>query len=276
MRPKAPDVRRVCVRSPNWVGDVVMATPALRAVREGLPDSHFTLVIRRRVEPIIRGAPWFDEVIVYEPEERWAPREFLRCALRLRDSGHDLGIILPNSFSSALMFRLGGVRHRLGYKRDCRSPLLTDAVARPSEGGRFKPTYMVDYYLALAQRAGLPTGERHMELFYSDEDAARAVEVLVGRGVDPDGELFLLHPGAGYGPSKRWPQEHFARLAEMLQADWGAQVAVIGGPGEIETAQAIRGRSGAEISDLTASGIDLHLLKCVVARSALMVTTDSG
>ncbi len=85
-----------------------------------------------------------------------------------------------------------------------------------------------------------------------------------------------MHPGAGYGPSKRWPNERYARLAEMLQSEHGAQVALVAGPVERENVAEIIAKSQARIADLTSCGIDLHLLKCVVALSRLLVTTDSG
>ncbi len=146
---------RVCIRAPNWVGDVVMATPAFRAVRRSLPEAHVTLVVRQNVEPVVREAPWFDEVLSYSAARGRRLRGFLRVAGRLRSEEHDLGLLLPNSFSSALMLRLAGVDRRVGYRRDGRSILLTDAVPRLSEGGRFKPIYMVDYYLGLCRAAGI-------------------------------------------------------------------------------------------------------------------------
>ncbi len=132
---------RVCIRAPNWVGDVAMATPAFRAVRTALPRARVTLVVRSSVEPVLRGAPWFDETLVYRPNGR-AVREFVRCARRLRRPRHDLGILLPNSFSSALMLRLAGVRRRVGYQRDKRSFLLTDASRAPARtAASSRPTW---------------------------------------------------------------------------------------------------------------------------------------
>jgi len=266
---------RVCIRAPNWVGDVVMATPAFRAVRHALPRARVTLVVQASVEPVLRGAPWFDETIVYRPDGV-AAGEFLRCVGRLRWPRQQIGLVLPNSFSSALMFRLAGVRRRVGYVRDMRGFLLTDAVPRSGEDGRFKPTYMVDYYLALCRQIGLTAAGRQMELPYSDSDMARARALLSGQGLELDAPLFLMHPGAGYGPSKRWPNDSFARLAETLHSEFGAQVALIAGPAEKENVAAIIARSQARVADLTCCGIDLHLLKCVVALSNLLVTTDSG
>jgi heptosyltransferase-2 len=271
----ADSLHCICIRAPNWVGDVVMATPTFRAVRGHFPHAHITAIVRRHVEPVLRGGPWFDEKLIYGPRPGRTVWEFVRCAARLRRGGYELGLVLPNSFSSALMLRMGGVRRRIGYARDCRSFLLTDAAPRPSENGRFKPTYMVDCYLALCERLGVQATDRHTELPFTEEDAAGANRILAGQGA-PGAGLFLLHPGAGFGPSKRWPSERFSRLAELLEREFGACIAIIGGKDERSTVAEIVTGSRARIVDLTQCGIDLHLLKCVVARSKLLVTTDSG
>jgi len=267
---------RICVRAPNWVGDTVMATPALRALRQRFTGAHITVVARSSVAPVLRGAPWFDDVIVYEAKARPPYREFLQCAGRLRKGDYQLGLVLPNSFSSALMFRLGGVKQRIGYARDGRSFLLTDAVPRPMTNGRFRPTYMVDYYLALCERLGVDTVERETQLPFSATDRLRADDIMKARGLEPERLLFLMHPGGAYGPSKHWPPARFSRLAELLQSQHGAQVAIIGGPDSDVISQEIVRGSSARNANLVGSEIDLHLLKCVVARSSLLVSTDSG
>jgi heptosyltransferase-2 len=269
-------LRRVCIRAPNWVGDVVMATPAFRAIRQHLPGAQITLVIRERVAPVVRGVPWFDQTVLYGAAGSRVAGAFLRTAGALRRQGHELGFVLPNSFSSALMFRLGRVARRVGYARDIRSFLLTDALPRPSENGRFRPTYMVDYYLGLCEAVGVRPAGRATELTFTGEEMEGAKQLLRAQDVAADEKLFLMHPGAGFGPSKRWPSERFSRLAELLQGQYGARVALIGGPAERETSAAIRQGSRARIADLSAAGLDLHALKCVVALSSLLVTTDSG
>ncbi len=269
-------VQRLCVRIPNWVGDVVMATPALRALRAHFSHAHIAAVVRDGVEPVLRKGNWFDESIVYHPGMIGGASEFLRCAARLHRGSYELGFVLPNSFSSALMFRLGGVGRRVGYARDWRSFLLTDAVPRPAENGRFKPTYMVDYYLGLCERLGITDRGREMELPFDDADMEAANAILLSCGVEPDRGLVLLHPGAGFGPSKRWPEARFSELAEMLQEEYGGHVALIGGADEQRTIDGVMAGSAVPIVDLSDCGVDLHLLKCVVARSRLLVTTDSG
>jgi heptosyltransferase-2 len=253
-----------------------MATPTFRAIRRHLPRAEIMLVIRRAVAAVVHGAPWFDRTVSYAPEDGWAPREFLRCVGEVRRGRHELGVVLPNSFSSALMFYLGRVSRRIGYARDSRSALLTNAVPRPVESGRFKPTYMVDYYLALCEQLGIAAERRETELLFSDADAAHADRIMGAHGIEAGRPLFLIHAGAGFGPSKHWPPEHFSRLAEMLQERYAAQIALVGSPRDEQTAAAIIGRAHARIVDLSRSQIDLHLLKCVVSRSGLLVTTDSG
>ncbi len=153
--------KKILVRAPNWVGDVVMATSAFRCIRGNFADSHITLLIKRNLRGIIEGSPWFDEVIEPEPKAGKSkngflfPRkvfsgntkEYLGLINKIRTARFDLGFLFPNSFSSALMVWLGGVKRRVGYKRDVRSFLLTDGIERSSEKGEFLPIYMGDYCL---------------------------------------------------------------------------------------------------------------------------------
>ncbi len=269
-------LQRICVRAPNWVGDAVMATPTLRALRAHFPSARITLIAPRGVALVLQGAPWFDDLLRCRAGELGPARDFLRCARELRGRGCELGFALPSSFSSALMLWMARVPRRVGYARDLRSALLTDAVPRPSDGGRFVPTYMVDFYLRLCQEVGIVAQDRRTELFFSPEDAAQADRILQARGIQPGEPLVLLHPGASFGPSKRWPAGSFGALADLLARDRQARIAIIGSPAERGASAEIVAGAGALVTDLTDCGIDLHLLKCVVARTSLLVTTDSG
>ena len=269
----------ICIRAPNWVGDAVMATPTLRCVRAQFPSARIVLVVREGISPILRGAPWFDHWVVLRERRRgraFAAGGFLRAVVRITREHAGLGFVLPNSFSSAFMFYLAGVRRRVGYVRDARAFTLTDPLLRPSVDGRFSPVYMVDYYLALCEKLGLEPQSRRTELPFSGQDAETADALLLEAGIDATRPLFLLHPGAAFGPSKLWPEDRFAALAENLVAEFGAQVACIGAPHDSALIRGIARKSRAALTDLSACGIDLHLLKCVVGRSRLLVTTDSG
>jgi heptosyltransferase-2 len=272
--------RSICIRAPNWVGDVVMATPAFRAVRTRCPQARITLVVRSGVAAVLKGAPWFDEWLVYRERPPFSPArpvEFLRCIRALRSIHADLGIVLPNSFSSALMFAMAGVKRRVGYVRDCRRLLLTDALQRPSHpNGSFRPIYMGDYYLALCRKAGIEADGKHTELYFSHDDMAAAKAILLRANIDLTSPLFLLHPHAAYGPSKLWREDRFAALADMLTGEFGGQAACIGAPSASAAVARINAASKRGVKDLTNCGLDLHLLKCAVKLARLLVTTDSG
>ncbi|MBS3764708.1 MAG: glycosyltransferase family 9 protein, partial [Planctomycetes bacterium] len=183
-----------------------MATPTFRALARSFPDSCLVLVIRASVAAILRGSSWFEHIITYERDTD-RPFEtifnFLRCSRTLHEYSPQLGILLPNSFSSALMFRLAGIERRTGYQREGRSFLLTDAVNRPTNAkGNFQPSYMVDYYLRLCEQLEISVDNTTPELPYTEHDRETARLKLRHAGIDPGAPLFLFHPAAGYGPAK--------------------------------------------------------------------------
>ena len=255
---------------------MVMATPALRCLRTSYPRAHIALVLRRYVREIVAGAPWFDEVIEAErADETLGTLSCARLVQRIRAERFDLAVLLPNSFRSALVAALAGVRSRVGYVRDARGVLLTHLVPRPSDLGRFRPTYMGDFYLGLCQRIGCQIGNRSPQVFTSAADDVTARELLVQRGAELRGPLVLLCPGASFGSSKHWPAARFARVADMLVAHMGASIAITGGKSEAAMASEVRAAMQSSAVDLTDLG-KLSLLKSVVKLADLMVTVDSG
>ena len=281
--------RKILVRAPNWVGDVVMATPAFRCIRENFPNSHITLLIKRNLRGIIDGSPWFDEVIELEPKAGKGKngfafpgkvcggntKEYVGLIRKIRRERYDLGFLFPNSFSSALMLWLGGVRRRIGYCRDARYLLLTDGIARPSEDGKFLPTYMGDYYLKLCSQLGCEITSGRPELFISEECEEKAKELL--KKYDIDGKPFILmNPGASYGSSKLWTAEGFARTADLLQETYDYDIVLTCGPGETGLADEIEKHSKSGLINLSRASISLDVFKVIVKRCMLLIALDSG
>lgn len=267
---------KIAVVLPNHLGDVVMATPALRALRRGRPDAEITGVVRATLLGVLRGAPFIDRFVahrIYERRGKLAQlRERLRVASELR--GSDVALVLPNSFASALLAFASRARVRVGYARRARSLLLTDPVPAPRVNGRFVPLAMERYYLDLARRLGAPDLGTQIELFLEPEaerecDARFAAAGVGGR------PLVCLAPGAGFGPSKLWPLEYVAEVARALRAD-GADVALVHGPGEGALADEIRTRAGVGIAMLGGDSMSLSLLKSVLARAQLLICNDAG
>src|SRR5579859_2937090 len=154
----------IAVFLPNWVGDAVMATPALRALRTHFDYARMIGVMKPYVADVFEGGDWFDDIIPANGGP-WS-QGVLAVAWRLRRCEIETAVLLTNTFRSALMARLGGCRRRVGYARYGRSPLLTDAVPPlHDELGRLKPSPALDAYNRLVERAGCPRPTRLLELF---------------------------------------------------------------------------------------------------------------
>jgi heptosyltransferase-2 len=282
--------RKILVRAPNWVGDVVMATPSFRCIRENFEDSHITLLIKKNLSGIISDSPWFDEVIELEPLRkkdtyRFLPlpqklfngsiKRYLSLIRRLRQERFDLGILFPNSFSSAFTVWLSGVKKRVGYSRDIRSLLLTDSIDRLSENGRFRPTYMADYYLRLCTQIGCKVNSKELELFITGASEDVTNKLFKKYNIDKK-PFILINPGASYGSSKCWTAEGFARTADMLTDIIDCKIVLTCGPGETRLADEIEKFSKKNLINLSKESISLDILKVLVKRCTLLLTVDSG
>src|SRR3989442_202695 len=151
-----PEAEKILVVMPNWVGDAVMATPTLRAIRELYPTSHISYLLRRYVKPIFTGLPWADQLITYRTGKTKAKagKGVFDLAARLRAGKFDLAILLPNSFKSALMCKMAGIERVVGYERDGRGFLLTDKLVPMKDKGKFVPTPAVRSYMGIAHYLG--------------------------------------------------------------------------------------------------------------------------
>jgi heptosyltransferase-2 len=284
-RDLSPDsVRRVLIVMPSWLGDTVMATPTLRALRRLYPQAEIAACIRRNLTPIVTDTPWLDRIITFRPRGTPGPagraRSAALCCLsrRLRAGRFDLVVLLPNSFRTALLARLASIPRRIGYAREGRGVLLTDRLHPPRHNGRLTPVSTRDYYLAIAQRLGAVNPSPAMQLFTRPGDDARADELLRRAGYDPAGPrpLVLLNPGANYGDAKMWPAERFAALADRCVTELDAIVAISGAPNERAILALVNGAAKHPLLDLPELGVDLRLLKSVVKRARVMVTNDTG
>ncbi|MFQ5753022.1 MAG: lipopolysaccharide heptosyltransferase II [bacterium] len=281
--------KKILVRAPNWVGDVVMATPAFRCIRENFSDSQITLLIKKNLRGIIDGSPWFDEIVELEPRVRKSKKGLLPSLKafcrnmnessgliqKLRQGNYELGFLFPNSFSSAFMIWLGGVERRIGYKRDARSVLLTDGIERLMENGKFRPTYMGNYYLKLCTQLGCKIGSKKLELFVSRECDARADALLKKYNIDKK-PFILINPGASYGSSKCWTAEGFARTSDLLREASDCEIALVCGPGETKLVNDIESISKKSLINLSKESVPLDDLKALVKKCILLLTVYSG
>jgi len=283
----SPPLRLVVVM-PNWLGDAVMATPALRVMRDRLTGAFIGALVRPGVDQLLAGTDFFDEVHV---DDRAGPMGPKRAAAKLRFRRYDAALLLTNSFSTALVARLAGVRRRIGYVRDGRSALLTERIEPPRRGDAppfcqsnhrrraWAPTPQCELYLALAkhllQDDSIKPG--HLELAITEQERVEADRLLTRAGLESgETNIAALNPGASV-EAKRWPAERFACLAKWLSEERRMRVVIVGAPGERKLADRIVREADlpAEAS-LPSIGLTIGSLKATLARARLVVSNDSG
>ena len=271
------EAEHIVVRAPNWVGDIVLATPFYRALRQARPEAHIYLQAQMGTLGILADAPWFDDVLPLPArKELKRPASFWRAAAALREGRFDTGYLLTNSLSSAAIFRLGGVRRRIGYNCDGRGWLLTDRlpVPRPAVKGGVVP--IKEYYLHLARAAGLAVTDTRVELFVGAEDRAFAEAYYRERDVANDDFVVGMNPGAAYGAAKCWRADYYARTADHFIGERGARVVLFSGPGEERIIEEIAGLMAGEPLTVIGAGVTLRNLKGLIARCDLFLGNDSG
>lgn len=267
--------KNILVRGPNWAGDVVMATPGLRALRAAFPQARITVQLRPGLEALLAGAPWCDAVTSVRSYHKGA-RAMLAEARSLRAQNFDLGICLPDSFSSALLMRLAGIPERVGYARGGRGCLLTQKVVAPPTAAQGRVMLARELHvLGLIEALGAPRRGTQLELFTTPVEEAEAERALVEQGVGAAQRIVVFAPGAAYGPSKIWPPEYFAKLGDELVRRTDVSVVLVGSPGERALAEAIVSKMGARAANLVGA-VSLGAVKAVLKRAALMVCNDAG
>lgn len=275
-------MHRIAIFLPNWVGDAVMATPAVRALRRHFAGAEVVGVMKPYVAGALEGGDWFDRVLLAHGGP-WS-QGVAATAWKLRRLGLNLAVLFPNSFRAALTARLGGARRVVGYARYGRSPMLTDALA-PQRGpdGKLRVSPALDAYNRLAEHVGCDPPGHDLELFTTPADEAACDEAWRRADMWEYPEVVCLNPGAAFGAAKFWPPDYFAALARTLATQRGCGVLVLCGPAERRQAQYIAAqaahpavRSLADIEGEGGPGLSLGLTKACVRRADLLITTDSG
>ena len=276
--------KEVMVTIPNWVGDAVMAQPALRELRRVFYKSRITLLARPAVAGLYEGEDVADEVILIEGRSA----AFARDALLLRKKRFDLAVLLPNSFGAALLARAAGVRRVTGYPTDRRGLLLTDAVPFDSD---YKTRHQVYYYLKVASHLAAsesgndgvnPAAAAQTRLASPEprlvvsEDQKRAARImLASRGVGAGRPILALNPGATNSRAKRWLPERFAEVADRLVNRDSYQTIIVGAPGDIEAAMDTKKRMTSPSLSL-AGRTTITELKRLLACCSLVISNDTG
>ncbi len=269
--------QKILIRCPNWVGDLVMATPAIKAIRGRFERSHVVLLVKPYGKKVIEHFPYCDEILEYDDRERdQGMRGILSWAMRLRRKHFDLAVIFPNSFSSALIAFLAGIERRVGYSRDGRGWMLTDPIKPVRRGSKIVPVPMVEYYLRITDWLECPRLALAPELFVSAATQQKAQDVLKGCGLNGRRMTIVMIPGAAYGSSKCWKPAYFAQVADHLIEVYGCDLVIVPGPEEIQIARDIEARMVKGPIVLADPIVPLDILMAIIQSSSLVITNDTG
>lgn len=271
------EVSKILVFVPNWVGDVVMATPCLRAIRRHFGRARIVHLCRPYVTDVLDGTTFADEVVLWPSPAVSGPGQIAgagRLVHLLRPQRFDLAILLTNSFRSALMARLIGAPRRVGYARDARSWLLTDRLVPKRAHGDYTPVPAVDYYNELARHVGCEDIEDHLELATTAADRD-AIDSRLNQ-LDVNRPLVVLNPGANFGSAKCWPPEYFASISDSLVARYDARVVASAVPKEREIADRLAAAARRPIDIFMDPPLGLGPLKELIRRANLLITNDTG
>ncbi|MFA7424394.1 MAG: lipopolysaccharide heptosyltransferase II [Desulfosarcinaceae bacterium] len=275
MKPMIPTgrIRRLLVRSTNWIGDAVMTTPAIRSIRRNFPGARVTLLAKPWVVPVFAHSAHVDEFLVYDVHGRhgglagrW------RLVNDIRRKRFDAAILLQNAFEAALITAAAGIPVRIGFDTDGRRLLLTHPVRRPPG---IKQRHQTDYYLQILRGAGLVTGDSRLELVLAETDRQHAARRLADEGIDPTLPLVGLNPSATFGPAKQWPEDRYAALGDWIADRYGAQILIFGGPGDESLGQRIADAMRCRPLNL-AGRTELAEAMALIGSLDLFITNDSG
>ena len=278
-------MKRLVILSPNWLGDAVMALPAIADLRRAAPDAAITVAARSAIAPLFRLVPDVNDTIVLsKPAAIHDVGRWRALGAELAGGEFDTALLFPNSMHAALVVSRAGIPERWGYRTGWRGSLLTRAIQRTSG------LHQVESYQQLVHALGFPNGPVEPRVHVPQDARDAAARLLMEDGWDGHTPLVALAPGAAYGGAKRWPPASFAELAAALAAD-GVRSVMVGSAADAATAEEVARsfrlrvasadrRSQAEAVEGLLRNIvgrtDLPSLAGIMTHCRALVTNDSG
>jgi len=265
--------QNIIVRLPNWLGDVVMATPVLADLRHHWPQAKITAMCQGNTGTLVQEDPHLDEILNFKRPSGWIHREVHGDIIQpLRQGHYDLGILLTHSLSSAWWFWRGNIQERVGYATNGRSWLLNVPVPVP-------PTrdtqHLVVTYKMLLEPLGIPLSFTPPKLYLNADEQAQAQDFLRHYHVHLNDLIIGINPGAAYGSAKCWPPERFRDLVLQLLNNPRIKVLFFGDKNTTSLIQNICVGMPERVVNL-AGKTSLRELMALIQVCDLLLTNDSG
>ncbi|MHC5076370.1 MAG: lipopolysaccharide heptosyltransferase II [Planctomycetota bacterium] len=262
----------ILVWLPSPLGDVVLCTPALRAIRESFRTSRISFFAKNIVRNVLIPCNFNDEWI-----EQTSGNPFSIAAM-LKEQKFDKAILFKNSFASAMAVFLAQIPVRIGYTREGRDFLLNEKLHPPkTDNGKLKPFSMIDYYLAIASWLGADVTNRNIGLDFLAEDKESVFQKLPETKVT-NGPIVIMVPGGAFGPSKCWPNDRFSKTADWLVSNYNAKIIISVAPmqAEIKIAEEISKQSSSTLINTAERSLTIGQLKALYSMADLVICNDTG
>jgi lipopolysaccharide heptosyltransferase II len=263
----------ILIRTPNHLGDCIMAIPMIAETREAYPGARVTLLTPMYLADLFKGNPALDEIIGIPADAVHGLISVKRIVDLLSGHNFDIGYVLPPSFGAAASFKLSGVKERIGYIADGRRLLLSKPLALPTPLNSEHRSQL--YFNLLRRGAGVELDYYAPKLFLNDEDIDTAAGILAGYGIS-EGERYVTLAVQAVAESRRWGAANYLLLAEDLTRVYNAKIVVVGGSDDVTAGDNLVNHLGPETVANLAGKTSLRESAAVISRSACFVGNDSG
>jgi len=231
-------IRRILVRSTNWIGDAIMTTPAVRAIADNFPQAHITLLAKPWVVPVFEYSPHIDQFMIYDEATKYKGLSGkFQLINDIRDQQFDIAFLLQNAIEAAILVFGAGVPNRVGYNTDARGLLLNYSIDCTKE---IKKIHQTRYYVHMLEKAGLANSGFDLELHVGLSDKKYAWKFLNRQDKGSDIKWIGINPSATYGNAKQWFPERFAQLADRICDNYSAGILIFGGPKDRDLGEEVR------------------------------------
>lgn len=252
--------RTILIRSPNWVGDAVVSTAVLKPLRKYYRDAKIVVVTKDYVSEIFAHNPFINDILIF--------KTFKDGIKKIKG---DIGIILPNSFSSALLFALSGVKRRIGYRGEMRSFLLTDGIPLPA----LKEEHLLENYKRIVLH--IIGQEEHNsfipQIFLSEKESKNPI--FEKFNIPNNTKPVIIDPGSAYGPAKVWQPDKYGELIDYIMAEKGLPVVLLGSKGAVDIVRRITKTTHKKPFILTGK-LSLRESTIAISKCKLFISPDTG
>lgn len=253
------DIKKILIKGVNWIGDAVITMPVIAAVRANFPEAFIGLVVNKEISVLWQDFPSIDRIYL-EEEKR-----------EIKKQNFDLGIILPQSFSSAFKMFLYRVKYRVGYPTELRGFLLTHQAPLPDN---FREKHLLEEYFDILRSIDLKIIDKTDGFPLKESTKNKAGEFLKAKGIQTDNFIIGICPGATYGPAKKWFIERYLEVIKYLTKTGNTKIILFGGQRD----EAVKYILKETNSNAIISNEDKNILEsaALISFCKLFISNDTG